>query len=202
MDEYGTIEHILILQNENLSATVATRRLVPEWRHVSRRLGCISSSASLDAGTTADNARKWTAILHLHSAEALTCTGGIIKESPLRLNEGTYGALIETPGDESPFHPFSDAHFGSRSRPLQVLGTPPALPPRRVLGVHYRTRRRNDPAGYTLDDHLYLAEGQGGPCRPQLRELDSADRASPGAATSLPRSSAQERADIELRRAT
>ena len=141
VDEY-TIEHILP-QNENLSATWR-EILGPEWRRVQET---------------------W-----LHTLGNLTLTGynpeysdrpfdqkrdmrGGFRESPLRLNDGL-----------SALNTWNEAAIRQRATRLAEqavrVWAGPALPAHVLESFRPAAKR---PAGYSLDDHLYLAPG--GPMR-------------------------------------
>ena len=143
VDEY-TIEHILP-QNENLSATWR-EALGPEWKRVQETWLHTLGNLTL-TGYNAEYS-------DLPFGEKRDMKGGF-KESPLRLNEGL-GAL----------NTWNEATIKMRAKRLaeqavQVWVPPPALPPEVLEAYHPKAE---GPAGYTLDDHLYLAEDS--PMRP------------------------------------
>ena len=143
VDEY-TIEHILP-QNENLSA-MWREALGPKWRRVQETWLHTLGNLTLTGYNTEYSDRPF--------GEKRDMQGGF-KESPLRLNEGL-GAL----------NTWNEATIKMRAKRLaeqavQVWVPPPALPPEVLEAYHPKAER---PAGYTLDDHLYLAEDS--PMRP------------------------------------
>ena len=143
VDEY-TIEHILP-QNENLSATWR-EALGPEWRRVQETWLHTLGNLTLTGYNAEYSDRPF--------GEKRDMKGGF-KESPLRLNEGL--GTLET---------WNEATIKMRAKRLaeqavQVWVPPPALPPEVLEAYHPKEER---PAGYTLDDHLYLAEDS--PMRP------------------------------------
>ena len=143
VDEY-TIEHILP-QNENLSAMWG-EALGPKWRRVQETWLHTLGNLTLTGYNTEYSDRPF--------GEKRDMQGGF-KESPLRLNEGL-GAL----------NTWNEATIKMRAKRLaeqavQVWVPPPALPPE-VLETYYPKAERT--TGYTLDDHLYLAEDS--PMRP------------------------------------
>ncbi len=143
VDEY-TIEHILP-QNENLSATWC-EALGPKWRRVQETWLHTLGNLTLTGYNAEYSDRPF--------GEKRDMQGGF-KESPLRLNEGL-GAL----------NTWNEATIKMRAKRLaeqavQVWVPPPALPPEVLEAYHPKAER---PTGYTLDDHLYLAEDS--PMRP------------------------------------
>ena len=142
VDEY-TIEHILP-QNENLSATWR-EALGPEWKRVQETWLHTLGNLTL-TGYNAEYS-------DLPFGEKRDMKGGF-KESPLRLNEGL-GALDT----------WNEATIQVRAKQLAEraveVWAPPALLPE-VLETYYQKAERT--TGYTLDDHLYLAEDS--PMRP------------------------------------
>ena len=142
VDEY-TIEHILP-QNENLSATWR-EALGPEWKRVQETWLHTLGNLTL-TGYNAEYS-------DLPFGEKRDMKGGF-KESPLRLNEGL-GALDT----------WNEATIQVRAKQLAEraveVWAPPTLLPE-VLETYYPKAERT--TGYTLDDHLYLAEDS--PMRP------------------------------------
>ena len=143
VDEY-TIEHILP-QNENLSATWR-EALGPEWRRVQETWLHTLGNLTLTGYNAEYSDRPF--------GEKRDMRGGF-NESPLRLNEGL-GAL----------NTWNEATIKMRAKRLaeqavQVWVPLPALPPEVLEAYHPKAER---PTGYTLEDHLYLAEDS--PMRP------------------------------------
>ena len=143
VDEY-TIEHILP-QNENLSATWR-EALGPEWRRVQETWLHTLGNLTLTGYNAEYSDRPF--------GEKRDMRGGF-NESPLRLNEGL-GAL----------NTWNEATIKMRAKRLaeqavQVWVPLPALPPEVLEAYHQKAER---PTGYTLEDHLYLAEDS--PMRP------------------------------------
>ena len=142
VDEY-TIEHILP-QNENLSATWR-EALGPEWKRVQETWLHTLGNLTL-TGYNAEYS-------DLPFGEKRDMKGGF-KESPLRLNEGL-GALDT----------WNEATIQIRAKRLAEraveVWAPPALPPEVLEAYRPKAER---PAGYTLGDHLHLAEDS--PMRP------------------------------------
>ena len=142
VDEY-TIEHILP-QNENLSATWS-EALSPEWRRVQETWLHTLGNLTLTGYNAEYSDRPF--------GEKRDMQGGF-KESPLRLNEGL-GALDT----------WNEATIKVRAKRLAEqavqVWAPPALPSEVLAAYRPKAER---PAGYTLDDHLYLAEDS--PMRP------------------------------------
>ena len=142
VDEY-TIEHILP-QNENLSA-MWREAIGPEWRHVQETWLHTLGNLTLTGYNAEYSDRTFTEKRDMH---------GGFKESPLRLNEGL-GALDT----------WNESTIQQRAKRLAEqavqVWVPPALPPEVLEAYRPKAER---PAGYTLDDHLYLAEDS--PMRP------------------------------------
>ena len=142
VDEY-TIEHILP-QNDDLSARWRGA-LGPEWRRVQETWLNTLGNLTLTGYNAEYSDRPF--------AEKRDIQGGF-KESPLRLNEGL-GALDT----------WDEAAIKARARRLAAqaaqVWAPPSLPAE-VLDT-YRPKAEK-PAGYTIHDHLQLAEGS--PMRP------------------------------------
>ena len=142
VDEY-TIEHILP-QNENLSA-MWREAIGPEWRHVQETWLHTLGNLTLTGYNAEYSDRPF--------GEKRDMQGGF-KESPLRLNEGLGG--LDT-WNESTIQVRAER---LAEQAVQVWA-PPALPPEVLEAYRPKAER---PAGYTLDDHLYLAEDS--PMRP------------------------------------
>ena len=142
VDEY-TIEHILP-QNENLSA-IWREALGPEWRRVQEAWLHTLGNLTLTGYNAEYSDRSF--------GEKRDMRGGF-KESPLRLNEGL--RALDT---------WNEATIQVRAKRLAEqavkVWAPPALPPEVLEAYHPKAER---PAGYTLEDHLYLAEDS--PMRP------------------------------------
>ena len=142
VDEY-TIEHILP-QNENLSA-MWREAIGPEWQHVQETWLHTLGNLTLTGYNAEYSDRGFTEKRDMH---------GGFKESPLRLNEGL-GALDT----------WNESTIQQRAKRLAEqavqVWAPPALPPEVLEAYRPKAER---PAGYTLDDHLYLAEDS--PTRP------------------------------------
>ena len=136
VDEY-TIEHILP-QNENLSATWR-ETLGPEWQRVQETWLHTLGNLTLTGYNSEYSDRPF--------GEKRDMQGGF-KESPLRLNEGL-GALDT----------WNETTIQIRAKRLAEQAVQVWAPP--VLSAEvleaYRPKVER-PAGYTLDDHLYLAE--------------------------------------------
>ena len=136
VDEY-TIEHILP-QNENLSATWR-ETLGPEWQRVQETWLHTLGNLTLTGYNSEYSDRPF--------GEKRDMQGGF-KESPLRLNEGL-GALDT----------WNETTIQIRAKRLAEQAVQVWAPP--VLSFEvleaYRPKVER-PAGYTLDDHLYLAE--------------------------------------------
>ena len=136
VDEY-TIEHILP-QNENLSATWR-ETLGPEWQRVQEAWLHTLGNLTLTGYNSEYSDRPF--------GEKRDMQGGF-KESPLRLNEGL-GALDT----------WNETTIQIRAKRLAEQAVQVWAPP--VLSAEvleaYRPKVER-PAGYTLDDHLYLAE--------------------------------------------
>ena len=136
VDEY-TIEHILP-QNENLSATWR-ETLGPEWQRVQETWLHTLGNLTLTGYNSEYSDRPF--------GEKRDMKGGF-KESPLRLNEGL-GALDT----------WNETTIQIRAKRLAEQAVQVWAPP--VLSAEvleaYRPKVER-PAGYTLDDHLYLAE--------------------------------------------
>ena len=142
VDEY-TIEHILP-QNENLSATWS-KALGPEWRRVQETWLHTLGNLTLTGYNAEYSDRPF--------GEKRDMQGGF-KESPLLLNKDL-GALDT----------WNEATIQVRAKRLAQqavqVWAPPALPSEGLAAYRPKVER---PAGYTLDDHLYLAEDS--PMRP------------------------------------
>ena len=142
VDEY-TIEHILP-QNENLSA-MWREAIGPEWQHVQETWLHTLGNLTLTGYNAEYSDRAFTEKRDMH---------GGFKESPLRLNEGL-GALDT----------WNESTIQQRAKRLAEqavqVWAPPALPPEVLEAYRPKAER---PAGYTLDDHLHLAEDS--PMRP------------------------------------
>ena len=142
VDEY-TIEHILP-QNENLSATWS-EALGPEWRRVQETWLHTLGNLTLTGYNAEYSDRPF--------GEKRDMQGGF-KESPLRLNEDL-GALDT----------WNETTIQVRAKRLAEqavqVWAPPALPSEGLAAYRPKAER---PAGYTLDDHPYLAEDS--PMRP------------------------------------
>ena len=142
VDEY-TIEHILP-QNENLSA-MWREAIGPEWRHVQETWLHTLGNLTLTGYNAEYSDRPF--------GEKRDMQGGF-KESPLRLNEGLGG--LDT-WNESTIQVRAER---LAEQAVQVWA-PPALPPEVLEAYRPKAER---PAGYTLGDHLHLAEDS--PMRP------------------------------------
>ena len=136
VDEY-TIEHILP-QNENLSATWR-ETLGPEWQRVQETWLHTLGNLTLTGYNSEYSDRPF--------GEKRDMQGGF-KESPLRLNEGL-GALDT----------WNETTIQIRAKRLAEqavqVWAPPVLSSEVLEAYRPKVER---PAGYTLDDHLYLAE--------------------------------------------
>ena len=136
VDEY-TIEHILP-QNENLSATWR-ETLGPEWQRVQETWLHTLGNLTLTGYNSEYSDRPF--------GEKRDIQGGF-KESPLRLNEGL-GALDT----------WNETTIQIRAKRLAEqavqVWAPPVLSSEVLEAYRPKVER---PAGYTLDDHLYLAE--------------------------------------------
>ena len=136
VDEY-TIEHILP-QNENLSATWR-EVLGPEWQRVQEIWLHTLGNLTLTGYNSEYSDRPF--------GEKRDMQGGF-KESPLRLNEGL-GALDT----------WNETTIQIRAKRLAEqavqVWAPPVLSAEVLAAYRPKVER---PAGYTLDDHLYLAE--------------------------------------------
>ena len=136
VDEY-TIEHILP-QNENLSATWR-ETLGPEWQRVQETWLHTLGNLTLTGYNSEYSDRPF--------GEKRDMQGGF-KESPLRLNEGL-GAL----------NTWNETTIQIRAKRLAEqavqVWAPPVLSSEVLEAYRPKVER---PAGYTLDDHLYLAE--------------------------------------------
>jgi len=150
VDEY-TIEHILP-QNDNLSPKWRGA-LGPEWQRVQETWLHTIGNLTLTGYNAEYSDRPF--------AEKCDMQGGF-KESPLRLNEGL-GALDT----------WDEAAIQARARRLAEqaaqVWAPPSLPAD-VLDT-YRPKAEK-PAGYTIEDHLQLAESS--PMRPLFEALRKA----------------------------
>ena len=151
VDEY-TIEHILP-QNENLSA-MWREAIGPEWRHVQETWLHTLGNLTLTGYNAEYSDRPF--------GEKRDMQGGF-KESPLRLNEGLGG--LDT-WNESTIQVRAER---LAEQAVQVWA-PPALPPEVLEAYRPKAER---PAGYTLDDHLHLAEDS--PMRPAVRDVPQGD---------------------------
>ena len=142
VDEY-TIEHIMP-QNDNLSAAWR-EALGSEWQQVQERWLHTLGNLTLTGYNSEYSDHPFS--------EKRDMPGGF-KESPLRLNEGL--GLLETWNEDA---------IRQRAERLAVqavqVWAPPELPTE-VLST-FRAKPEQ-PAGYTLDDHPYLALGS--PMRP------------------------------------
>ncbi|MBI4880998.1 MAG: DUF262 domain-containing protein [Planctomycetes bacterium] len=142
VDEY-TIEHILP-QNESLSREWR-EALGQEWQRVQERWLHTLGNLTLTGYNAEYSDRPF--------AEKRDMSGGF-KQSPLRLNEGL-GALDT----------WDEAAIQTRAKRLAEqaasVWAPPALPAEVIEA--YR-RKADRPAGYTIEDHIYLAESS--PMRP------------------------------------
>ena len=136
VDEY-TIEHILP-QNENLSA-MWREAIGPEWQHVQETWLHTLGNLTLTGYNAEYSDRAFTEKRDMH---------GGFKESPLRLNEGL-GALDT----------WNESTIQQRAKRLAEqavqVWAPPVLSSEVLEAYRPKVER---PAGYTLDDHLYLAE--------------------------------------------
>ena len=136
VDEY-TIEHILP-QNENLSATWR-ETLGPEWQRVQETWLHTLGNLTLTGYNSEYSDRPF--------GEKRDMQGGF-KESPLRLNEGL-GALDT----------WNETTIQIRAKRLAEqavqVWAPPVLSSEVLEAYRPKVERH---AGYTLDDHLYLAE--------------------------------------------
>ena len=142
VDEY-TIEHIMP-QNENLSA--AWREVLGrEWMQVHERWLHTLGNLTLTGYNSEYSDRPFS--------EKRDMQGGF-KESPLRLNDGL-GAMDT----------WNEATIQVRAEQLAAravqVWTPPALPTEILAALRARAQSA---AGYTLDDHPYLAPNS--PMRP------------------------------------
>ena len=142
VDEY-TIEHILP-QNENLSA-MWREAIGPEWQHVQETWLHTLGNLTLTGYNAEYSDRAFTEKRDMH---------GGFKESPLRLNDGL--GTLDT---------WNEAAIQQRAERLAEqavqVWAPPALPPEVLEAYRPKAER---PTGYTLDDHMHLAEDS--PMRP------------------------------------
>ena len=147
VDEY-TIEHILP-QNETLSAAWR-EALGPEWQRVQETWLHTLGNLTLTGYNAEYSDRPFS--------EKRDMQGGF-KESPLRLNKAL-GALDT----------WNEATIQQRAKRLAdqavEVWKPPTLPADVLETYRLKAER---PAGYTLDDHVQLAEGS--PMRPLFEEV-------------------------------
>ena len=147
VDEY-TIEHILP-QNENLSPAWR-EALGPEWQRVQETWLHTLGNLTLTGYNPEYSDRPFS--------EKRDMQGGF-KESPLRLNK--YFGALDT---------WNEAAIQQRAKRLADQATEVWKPPTLQADVleTYRPKAER-PAGYTLDDHVHLAEGS--PMRPLFEEF-------------------------------
>ena len=128
-----TIEHILP-QNENLSPKWC-EALGPEWEHVQETLLHTLGNLTLTGYNAKYSDRPFE--------EKRDMQGGF-KESPLRLNEGL--SALDT---------WNEAAIRARAKRLAEQAVKVWAQPEVLEAYRPKAER---PAGYTLDDHLHLAE--------------------------------------------